>query len=90
MNKENLPIIGNLIKQKLKEHERSIAWLAKKVNYSHTGLCKILKQNHINTVLLLQISEILKCDFFEYYSSLLRDIGIKPSLTDQTPYNNQT
>jgi len=70
--KENLPI-GKLIRQELKEQERSIAWLAKKVFYTHSALCKILKRDHIDTALLSDISKVLKYDFFAHYSDTLKD-----------------
>ena len=64
--------IGALIEEKLNEQERSIVWLAKKVNYSRSNLSKILKQSYIDTNLLTRISKALKHDFFNYYSHYLR------------------
>jgi hypothetical protein len=69
--KEKIPI-GNLILQELKEQERSIAWLAKKVHYSHNTLCKALKRDHLDSDLLLEISKELKYDFFAHYSVFLK------------------
>jgi len=65
--------IGDQICQKLKEQERSIAWLAKKVHYNYSTLYKILKQNHLDTDLLVHISDILQYDFFAHYSAFLRE-----------------
>ena len=63
--------IGNLILQKLKEKERSVAWLATKLPCEKSGLYKILKRPHIENGLLTMISEILEYDFFIHYSNNL-------------------
>jgi len=68
-------LIGNRIYQKLEEQDRSIAWLAKKAPHKYSALCKILKQNHIDTMLLLRISNALKYDFFIHYSAFLKGQG---------------
>ena len=64
-------LIGNLIKQKLKDDERSMAWLAKKVNCDKSNFCKKLKNDNIELDLLLRISRVLKEDFFAKYSEIL-------------------
>jgi len=64
--------IGNLIKQKLKDNDRSMAWLAKKVNCDRSNFCKKLKNNHIDIDLLFRISKILQEDFFAGCSKILR------------------
>jgi len=68
--------IGKLILKKLDEQERSIAWLAKRVRYSNSGLCKILKRDHLDTELLVKISQALKHDLFIYYSTQYQRIAI--------------
>ena len=66
--------ICNLILQKLKEEEHSIAWLARKVACDKDNLCKMLKNNHdIHPDLLFRISEALKEDFFACYSQKLQE-----------------
>jgi len=67
---EKIPI-GELIKQKLKDNDRHISWLAKKVNCDRSNLYKKLKNNNIEINLLFRISEILQEDFFAYYSEML-------------------
>jgi len=63
-----------LILEKLKEKERSIAWLARQVGYDKDNLRKILKNNQeIYPNLLLRISVALKEDFFAYYSQNLKE-----------------
>ena len=60
--------IGNLIKQKLRQQERSNAWLARKLFMDSSNVSKMLKRQYIDTELLLRISIILEEDFFVYYS----------------------
>jgi spore maturation protein CgeB len=68
--------IGKLIRQKLKEKERSVAWLAQKVNCDSSNFRKILKNNHIHSELLFSISNVLDEDFFAFYSQKLKEIKI--------------
>ena len=63
--------IGEEIRQQLKAQERSIAWLAGKVNHDSSNLCKLLKCSHIPTELLYHISVALSKDFFAQYSQQL-------------------
>jgi plasmid maintenance system antidote protein VapI len=66
--------IGSLIFQKLKEKERSIAWLAKKTGCDDSNLGKMLKnKRYIYPDLLLKISIALDEDFFAHYSQKLKD-----------------
>ena len=61
--------IGNLIKQKLRQQERSNAWLARKLFMDSSNVSKMLKRSYIDTDLLLRISLILEEDFFIHYSN---------------------
>jgi lambda repressor-like predicted transcriptional regulator len=66
--------INQKILQKLQEKGRSIAWLAKKVNYDKNNLRKILKNNReIYPDLLFNIAFALEEDFFVYYSQELKE-----------------
>ncbi|MDR3287560.1 MAG: XRE family transcriptional regulator [Prevotellaceae bacterium] len=65
--------IGQLIRDKLKENGQAISWLAAKVHCERCNFYKLLKRNHIDTDLLLQISIIINFDFFTYYSELLKN-----------------
>ena len=66
--------IGKLIAEKLKEKERSIAWLARQVNCCDANLGRVLKNSkHIHSELLLRISIALEEDFFAYYSQELKE-----------------
>ena len=59
--------IGNIIRQKLQEQERSGAWLARKLYTDPSNMSKILKRKHIDAGLLLRISLILGENLFNYY-----------------------
>lgn len=61
--------IGNLIKQKLRQQERSNAWLARKLFMDSSNVSKMLKRQYIDTDVLLRISIILEEDFFVHYSN---------------------
>ncbi|MBR7134320.1 MAG: helix-turn-helix transcriptional regulator [Bacteroidaceae bacterium] len=56
--------IGNHIKRRLEELERSPAWLAKKINCDRTNIYKIFNRSSIDTELLARISKALEYDFF--------------------------
>ena len=59
--------IGELIKGKLKEEKRSVAWLAKKVYIDPSNLHKRLKKKSMDTDLLYRISKSLNYEFLEHY-----------------------
>jgi DNA-binding Xre family transcriptional regulator len=65
--------IGKLIRQKLAEKDRPIAWLAQKIGCDPSNLCKMLKNKDIRCELLLQISAALEEDFFAHYSKQFRE-----------------
>jgi plasmid maintenance system antidote protein VapI len=71
--KEEEVHIGELIKQRLKEEKRSVAWLAKKLNRSDSSLGRLLCQDHIHAELLFRISIILDEDLFAHYSQALKE-----------------
>ncbi len=66
--------IGQLIREKLQQEERSGAWLARKLSMDASNVSKILQRQYIDTELLLRISDILNEDFFDKYSALYRQI----------------
>ena len=63
--------IGTLIREKLKEEERSVAWFARKLHCDRTNIYKIFQKQHLDSELLLKISIVLDYNFFLHYSSLL-------------------
>ena len=60
--------IGQAIKEELENQERSISWLAKKLNCHRSVVYRILNKNSIDTSILFNISIILHHDFFKAYS----------------------
>lgn len=56
--------IGELIKARLAQVERSPGWLAKKINCDRTNIYKIFQRPSIDTELLARISKALDYDFF--------------------------
>ena len=61
--------MGELILQKLKAEERSVAWLADKAGCNAANLGRQLKDNQdIHPNLLRRISRALKTNFFVYYA----------------------
>jgi len=60
--------IGVLILKKLEENGQAVSWLAKKVHSNRSNFYRILKRNHLDTDLLMNISHVLNFDFFACYS----------------------
>ena len=60
--------IGNLIREKLDEEQKSVVWLARALSYSRTNVYKIFSKASIDTHVLMRISQILHYDFFQLYS----------------------
>ena len=63
--------IGKLIRERLSENGQSASWLARKVHCDCSNFNKILHKDHIDTKLLLHISEVMNINFFNYYSDHL-------------------
>lgn len=61
--------IGKIIEEELRNQERSVVWLSRKLNCNRTNVYKIFNRTSIDTELLLKISNILKRDVFEPYTS---------------------
>ena len=60
--------IGNEIRRELLRQRRSVAWLARELGYDRSNFYRVLRTPSIDTVLLLRISLLLQCDFFQIYS----------------------
>lgn len=60
--------IGQSIKDELRKQERTISWLAQKLNCHRSVVYRILSKNSIDTAMLKSISIILRHDFFKEYS----------------------
>lgn len=63
--------IGKLIEEELRNQDRSVVWLASKLNCNRTNIYKIFHRASIDTELLLRISNILKRNFFNSYTDRL-------------------
>ncbi|MDE7025354.1 MAG: XRE family transcriptional regulator [Paramuribaculum sp.] len=67
----NQVFIGKSIEQELRLQERSVVWLARKLNCNRTNVYKIFNRTTIDTELLLKISNVLQRNFFEEYTCRL-------------------
>jgi hypothetical protein len=56
--------IGQSIKDELERQERTVSWLARKLNCTRAAVYRIFAKNSIDTQLLAQISRILNRNFF--------------------------
>ena len=56
--------VGQNIKEELLRQERTVSWLARKLNCNRAAVYRIFKKNSIDTQLLAQISQILNRNFF--------------------------
>lgn len=65
--------IGQCIKEELLRQERSVSWMARKLNCTRASVYRIFDKNSIDTALLVSISQILHHDFF---MDLSNDIGL--------------
>ena len=68
MTQQEAPHIGHLIKEELARQERTVTWLANKLNYSRQNIYHIFESQWIATDILLKICDILDCNFFNIYS----------------------
>ena len=65
---ENAIFIGTTIQQELKNQERTVSWLARKLDCDRTNVYNIFRRQDIDTELLMRISIILHRDFFTIFS----------------------
>lgn len=72
-NKKTMINIGECIKEEIIEQDRSISWLAKKLNRNRTAIYRMLSKNSIDTHLLFSISMLLHRDFFAEFSSEIKE-----------------
>ena len=74
--KPSRPHIGSIIKEELERQERSVSWFARKLNCDRSNIYKLFKRSTVDTELLLRISAVLHCNFFDTYKSIAdRKIG---------------
>lgn len=65
--------IGERIKEELDHQERTISWLARKLNRNRAAIYRLLRKNSIDTALLSEISFLLGRDFFKELSQEMSD-----------------
>ena len=56
--------IGQMVKEELQRQERTVSWLARKLNCNRASVYRIMEKNSIDTAQLLIISIVLKRNFF--------------------------
>lgn len=56
--------IGQNIKEELQRQERTVSWLARKLNCTRAAVYRIFDKNSIDTALLTNISQVLHHNFF--------------------------
>ena len=56
--------IGQCIKDELQRQERTVSWLARRLNCNRAAVYRIFSKNSIDTALLANISKVLHRDFF--------------------------
>ncbi len=61
--------IGQSIKDELERQERTVSWLARKLNCTRAAVYRIFAKNSIDTALLTNISQILHHNFFQELSA---------------------
>lgn len=71
--------IGQAIRQELINQERSVAWFARKLQFSRTNIYKIFEKDTIDIKLLARISSILNRDFFRDLSRNSSDLLPPPA-----------
>lgn len=64
--------IGEQIRQKMKERQKTVVWLAKQLSCSRTNIYKIFEKYSVDTDTLTKISTILEFDFFSLYSDYIK------------------
>ena len=57
--------IGQRIKEELQRQERTVSWLARKLNCTRAAVYRIFDKNSIDTALLASISQVLHHNIFE-------------------------
>lgn len=60
--------IGQSIKEELKRQDRTISWLARKLNCHRSVVYRLLDKNSIDSAMLKNISVILNHNFFKELS----------------------
>ena len=67
--------IGKIIEQELRQQERSVTWLSRKLHCDRRNVYDIFTREYVDTGLLYRICLALNRDFFAYFSKLLHSAG---------------
>ena len=63
--------IGNLIRDELRRQGHTNAWLAEQIGVTPRTLQKLFNKPSIDTQYLLHISNVLRTNFFQFYTKVL-------------------
>ncbi len=67
--------IGQNIKDELERQERTVSWLARKLNCNRGAVYRIFDKISIDTALLITISQVLNRNFFRELSDEIEKNG---------------
>ena len=81
--------IGDRIKQRLKQINRTPSWLAQEICCDRTNVYKIFMRSSIDTALLMQISRALNYNFFKELADI-QDSSCEKSATNVWIFITQT
>ena len=65
--------VGQRIREELDRQERSVSWLARKLNVNRASVYRIFNKTSIDSHQLLTISNIMHYNFFE---ELAKDVSL--------------
>lgn len=71
--------IGTMIKEELERQERTVSWLARKLNCDRSNIYRLFQKHSIDTALLQRLSVILGRDFFQ---DLSNNLAIKKGINE--------
>lgn len=71
--------IGTMIKEELERQERTVSWLARKLNCDRSNIYRLFQKHSVDTALLQRLSVILGRDFFQ---DLSNNLTIKKGLNE--------
>lgn len=80
-------VIGQLIERELRRQERTVTWLARKINCDRRNVYNVFERTYIDTELLLRISIVLQTDFFAYYSRALQSAETQQITPPNSPFS---
>lgn len=76
--------IGNLIRKELDRQRHSIPWFAQQIPCDRSNVYRMFQKQSLEADVLFRISQILKTDFFKYYSKQLKPLSQYSQQSDAT------